>query len=146
MNCRRAGKLLQTLLDGGLREALTAALSAHLDTCPTCRAEHEVLRSLDTALTGEPTVDPPARLAPAVARRAAARHLLAKRLLLPAWLEALTLGGTTVALGAGGFVGVTLLSAVFELELCPAVTAAAVAAAMATGLAIFSSSFYGAEV
>jgi anti-sigma factor RsiW len=146
MNCSRALRLLQRLLDGDLPEPRAADLCAHLDTCAACADEYATLHHLDQALAGEPTVDPPAHLARAIARRAAARRLVMKRVLLPAWLEALTLGGTAIALGVGGFVAVTLLSVSFDLHLTPAVTAAAVASIIAAGLAAFASSFYRAEV
>jgi len=146
VNCPRALQLLQPLLDRSLSQPEAEDLRSHLDTCPSCGRELALLRSLHQTLADEPTIDPPSGLAPAIARRAAARHLTAKRLLLPAWLEALTLGGAAIALGAGGFVAVTLLSASFDLQLTPGVTAAAVASIIATGLAVFSSSFYGAEI
>ena len=146
MNCPRALQLLQPLLDRSLSQPGAEDLRTHLDTCPSCRGELALLRTLHQTLADEPTIDPPSGLAPAIARRAAARHLTAKRLLLPAWLEALTLGGAAVALGAGGFVAVTLLSASFDLHLSPGVTAATVASIIATGLACFSSSFYSAEI
>jgi len=146
VNCPRARKLLQTLLDGSLSEPVAADLRVHLDTCASCAQEYASLRHLDRALAGEPTVDPPSGLAPAIARRAAARHLTAKRLLLPVWLEAVTLGGMTVALGVGGYALVTTLSASFDLHLTPAVSAASIASIIATGLAAFASSFYRAEV
>lgn len=146
MNCPRALQLLQPLLDRSLPQTTAEDLQTHLDTCPFCRAEFARLRTLHQTLADEPTIDPPSGLAPAIARRAAARHLTAKRLLLPAWLEALTLGGAAVAFGAGGFVAVTLLSTSFDIQLTPGLTAAAVASIIATGLAFFSSSFYSAEV
>ncbi len=146
MKCPRVLQLLQPLLDRELSEPVAGDLRSHLDTCAACGREYGVFRSLDRALADEPTIDPPSTLARATARRAAARYLTAKRLLLPAWLEALTLGGATVALGAGGLIGVSLLSAVFDFHLSPAMTAAGVAAVIATGLAAFSSSFYGADV
>jgi anti-sigma factor RsiW len=146
VKCPRALKLLQPYLDRNLSEPVAENLRSHLDTCAACSWEYATFHSLDRALADEPTIDSPSTLARTIARRAAARHLTAKRLLMPAWLEALTLGGTTVALGAGGFIGVSLLSAVFDLHLSPAMTAAGVAAVIATGLAAFTSSFYGAEI
>lgn len=146
MNCPRAIQLLQPLLDRSLPQIAAEDLRSHLDTCPSCRAEFARLRSLHQALADEPTIDPPSGLAPAIARRAAACHLTAKRILLPAWLEALTLGGAAVALGAAGLVGVSILSTAFDLHLSPAMTAAAVASIIATGLAFFSTSFYSAEI
>jgi len=146
MNCPRALQLLQPLLDRSLSQPVSEDLRVHLDTCPSCRGELALLRSLDRALADEPTIDPPSGLAPAIVRRAASRHLTAKRIILPAWLEAVTLGGAAVALGAGGFVAVTLLSVYFDIQLTPGVTAAAVASIIATGLAFFSSSFYSAEI
>jgi len=146
MKCRPARKLLQPLLDDELSESVAANLRAHLQTCPRCRAEFAVLRSLDRALNDEPTVDPPLEMASAVVRRVTARYLTKRRLLIPAWLEAMTLCGVTVALGAGGFVAVGLLSASFNLQFSPAATAFAVATVVAVGLAAFSASFYRAEV
>jgi anti-sigma factor RsiW len=146
VNCPRALKLLQPYLDRALSEPVAENLRTHLDACEACGREYATFRSLDRALADEPTIDSPSTLARAIARRAAARHLTAKRILLPAWLEAVTLGGTTVALGAGGFIGVSLLSAAFDLHLSPSMTAAGVAAVIATGLAAFTSSFYGAEI
>jgi len=146
VNCPRAIQLLQPLLDRSLSQPEAEALQTHLDTCPSCRTEFARLHTLHQTLADEPTVDPPSGLAPAIARRAAARHLTATRILLPAWLEALTLGGAAVALGAAGLVGVSILSTAFDLHLSPAMTAAAVASIIATGLAFFSSSFYSAEI
>ena len=146
MTCRRARKLFQALLDNDLSEASSPDLRGHLDTCPPCRAEYEALARLDAALSDEPTVDAPPQMASAIARRAAARYLTAKRLLIPAWLEALTLGGTTVALGAGGFLAVSALSAAVRLQFSPAMTISAVATIVAIGLAAYGSAFYRAEV
>ena len=146
MTCPRSLQLLQPFLDRSLSQPVAEGLRAHLDTCDSCGRELALLRSLHQTLADEPTIDPPSGLAPAIARRAAARHLTAKRLLLPAWLEAVTLGGAAVALGAGGFVAVTLLSTSFDIHLTPGITAAAVASIIATGLAFFSASFYSAEI
>jgi len=146
MKCVRALSLIQLFLDANLTDVVAEELRTHLDTCTMCSREYAALRNVDCALAGEPLVDPPSALARTIARRAAARQLTARRVLLPAWLEALSLGGMTVALGASGFVGISLLTSVADLHLSPAMTAAGVAAVIATGLAIFSSSFYGAEI
>ena len=116
MSCPRALRLLQPLIDRSLSEPAAEDLQTHLDSCPSCRTELARLRRIHQTLADEPTIDPPSGLAPAIARRAAAQHLTAKRILLPAWLEALTLGGAAVALGAAGFVGVSILSTAFGLR------------------------------
>lgn len=65
MSCERYLDLISARLDGPLSPADEAELTAHLNTCPHCRAIADDLANIHTSLTGG-TVTPPAELAEGV--------------------------------------------------------------------------------
>jgi len=69
-----------------------------------------VLRAVDRALAGETPVDPPEGMAAVIARRAAARLAMRRRLLIPRWLEGLTITGIGTATAIAGFAGCRVLA------------------------------------
>jgi hypothetical protein len=84
-------------------------------------------------------------MADAIVRRAAARALLRRNLLIPRWLEGLTIAGLACSLAAVGVIGVKLLTASMEVQWSTAHVVGAAAIVMAAGLAAFGSLFYKAE-
>ena len=61
MTCDKALELMSAELDGELTKEETAALQAHLDECPDCRASYAQLRDMDAFLK-EAAYEPPAAL------------------------------------------------------------------------------------
>ena len=142
MNCRAVRRLLQPFLDGMLPQSSTLALEAHLTTCGACSEEFHALRRVSAALSAEPLSGLPHGMAAEIARRAAAQHLIRRRLLIPAWLEALTLGSVTLALAAAAVTGISYLRAMPNLHLAPGLPALLVTAVAACMLAAFGSAYY----
>ncbi len=62
MNCEQATEMMMARLDGHLAGDLVPTLEAHLDTCPSCRAEWRSLKRLDDLFSTAPMVRPPVRL------------------------------------------------------------------------------------
>ena len=141
MNCSHARGQLQRLLDGDL-SVRRPRVEAHLAVCPACQHELSLLQAVDEALCDETPVSPPPGLPAAVARRAALRHFARRRLLVPRWLEGLTLGAVGLA-GAGiGYLAAMLAAltgAPAALSLNPAVCGGLAASA---ALAAFASLYY----
>ena len=141
MRCRRAGERMQALLDGLLRAAEVEEMNAHLAECPPCRGQLDDLRVVDAALSAEATVDPPEGMAAAIVRRAAARARMRRQVLIPGWLEGLTLAG--VAVGAAvAAVGLRLLQTHEVASLATPASLAIVAGVVATGVATFGALYY----
>ncbi len=63
MNCRQALRRLPGYLDGAIRSYEHLQLSAHLDSCTSCREQLERFRRLSVCLAHVHRVDPPADLA-----------------------------------------------------------------------------------
>lgn len=61
MTCDKALELMSAALDGALTTEEAAALQAHLDACPECRAADAQLRGMDAFLK-EAAYEPPAAL------------------------------------------------------------------------------------
>lgn len=78
MNCEEALELISGHLDGENTEAEEAALRAHLEGCPACRAALDDYGALDLALA-DLEAEPPAALAQGVLTRAAAEKSAAGR-------------------------------------------------------------------
>jgi anti-sigma factor RsiW len=146
MNCRRVRGVLQPLLDDGLPRSRRLAVEAHLSACPTCRAQFGALRAVSAALSAEPLADPPAGMASAIARRAAAQYLIRRRLLIPAWLEALTLVGVALGALAAALIGISCLSALPDLHLAPGLVVITMTVTAGGVVAAFGSAYYRSQV
>ncbi len=73
MNCERYLDLISARLDGPLSPEDEADLSAHLNTCPECRAIADDLSGIHSALSGAAAV-PPAELADGVMKVVRGQH------------------------------------------------------------------------
>ena len=62
MSCDKYLDMISARLDGELTPAEEAELTAHLQTCPACRASAAELEGLHSALTDLGEVDAPAEL------------------------------------------------------------------------------------
>ena len=80
-------------------------VEGHLAGCAVCREELDALTELDAVLAGERRVDPPRGMAAAVARQAAVQAMVRRRVMIPRWLEVLTLAGASAAGAALGLIG-----------------------------------------
>jgi len=144
VRCREARAHLQPLLDGALPEPLRPRVEAHLVGCRACGDELAALRSLRTALSAEEVLDPPKGMAAAITRRAMARLLLRRRLLVPAWLEALTFGGLAMSLAAASAFVLLLAGPALHIGLSLAAGIGVIALVVSLGLAACASFFYRA--
>lgn len=142
MTCRAVRRSLQPFLDGMLPQSRARALEAHLVACGACGEEFDALRRVSAALSAEPLTDPPHGMAAEIARRAAAQYVTRRRLLIPAWLEALTLGSIVLALAAAAVTSVSYLRAMPTLHLAPGILALLATAVAASVLAAFGSAYY----
>lgn len=145
MNCRQVRKWLQPFADGALERRKAAAIEAHLAGCAACREEAALLRTLDAALSAEPTVDPPADMAPAIVNRALARRLAIRRLMVPRWLEALTFAGVALGLAAAAFVVLGATGALAAPHGLTPMAWSVLALTVGGGLAAFGWLYYSAE-
>lgn len=68
-HCETIQGLLQEYLDGALADAAAREVRGHVDSCPRCAHELEVLARLEEVLRAEPMAEPPGDLAAAVRRR-----------------------------------------------------------------------------
>jgi hypothetical protein len=109
-------------------------VEGHVAGCAECREELEALRELDATLAGEGQVDPPKGMAAEVARRAAARAMVRRRVMVPRWLEALTLAGTSAAGAAVGLVGAWVVGLTAAMGQGVGVLVAVVGAAVAVAM------------
>ena len=144
MKCERVQEDLGAVVDGGLSARAQGRMAAHLATCQTCREELQLLQSLDAALAGEQTMDPPRGMAKAVARRAAARAMVRRRVMIPAWLEALSFVGVGGAAAAVGAIGLRLVMEVGQVEVSVVSAVGVVGVVAAAGLAAFGATYYRA--
>lgn len=85
MNCERYLDLISARLDGELTEQEEAALIAHLQECPACRAIAQDMEHLHNTLSGLGEVGAPAELSQTVmskinAERATARRRIVRRI------------------------------------------------------------------
>jgi len=101
-----AGDLLSALLDGELSPADAAAVRAHIDSCPACRAELDAAHAARRWVRDLPPVDPP--------------FGLYERMLRPVrrWARA---GVATLAAGAAASVAVVVMSVPRERPVAPPV-------------------------
>ncbi len=143
MNCRQAEEQLQLLLDGLLGPMQVAEVNEHLESCFSCRRGFEALRDLDAGLSAEPAINPPPGMASAIAQTALRNYLLKRHAFVPRWLEALTLGGLTIAL-----LGTAAIVVALGHAAAPVVSHAAgiLALLLCGGLAAFGSLYYGAQI
>lgn len=106
MDCRRAEELLSDHYEGSLDAVLEADLTAHLGSCPDCRALREALAQVIEALQS-PVPEPPAALAERAATAALRRPRPATGGTWPAWVTPerfLPLAaGLALAIGGGVF-------------------------------------------
>lgn len=63
MNCRHVENCLSAYLDGELTGAEMLQIRRHLSECPECAEEHEMLRTMKSAVSRLRTVAPPEHLA-----------------------------------------------------------------------------------
>lgn len=68
VDCSRALALIEERLDGQLSDALEADLTAHLERCVTCRAEHELAEQIHREMSVLPKFDTPLRVMEAARR------------------------------------------------------------------------------
>lgn len=146
MKCRHVQKRLQPFVDGVLEPHEVAAIEEHLSRCSACRAEVEWLRGLDAALSAEPTLDPPPHMAAAIVKKASARALIARRLLVPRWLEALTFAGVALGLIAATLIVLGMGGTSAGFPTLSAGTLSILALTVSGGLAAFGSLYYSAQV
>lgn len=78
MTCDKALELMSAALDGELTNEEAAALQAHLDECPDCRAAYAQLRDMDLFLK-ETEQEPPAALHTNVMRAVRREKAASKR-------------------------------------------------------------------
>jgi len=145
MRCGRVRKRLQPLVDGVLPPTEAAEIQAHLRACAACRAEFEALRSLDYALSGEPVVEPPRGMAAAIVGRAQARFSAGAPVLVPRWLEALTVGGLALALVAAAVTARAAAATPVMLRSLGFNLGEVFFAMLCIGLAVFGSLYYGSR-
>lgn len=141
MRCAQARETMQARLDGTLSPGTAEEMEAHLAGCAACRAEAADLRAIDAELAAEETVDPPEGMAAAIARRAAARARVRRQVLIPGWLEGLTLAGAGVTAGVIA-VGLRLLQTQEVASLATPTSVAMVVGVAATGMAAFGALYY----
>jgi predicted anti-sigma-YlaC factor YlaD len=67
--CDRVRDEIEARLSGGLPVGLDAAVDAHLESCPSCRAELELASAIRGELAALPSFDAPPRLIEALHRR-----------------------------------------------------------------------------
>jgi anti-sigma factor RsiW len=146
MNCKAVQRALQPFIDGALPSSAGLAVEAHLAACAACRGEFDALRQVAAALSSEPLADPPDGMAVEIARRAAAQYLMRRRLLIPAWLEALTLGGVALASLTAALIGISWVTALPNLALAPGLVVIVITIAAACVVAAFGSAYYRSHV
>ena len=134
MRCEQATGTLWGLVDGGLSARVARKVEEHVAGCAGCWEELEALRELDAALAGEARVDPPRGMAAEVARRAAARAMVRRRVMVPRWLEALTLAGASAAGAAVGLIGAWVVGLTAAMGPGGGVLVAVVGAAIAVAM------------
>ena len=140
MRCEQVRGELWRLVDAGLGESAQERLAEHVAECEVCRGELTALRELDAALAGEPSVDAPRGMAAEVARRAAARVMVRRRLAIPAWLEGLTFAGVCGAGAAAALVAAVALGGAEGLGLAYGSAVGVLGAAVAA--AVFGVQYY----
>lgn len=79
MSCERCLDLISARLDGPLSQQDQAELTAHLNTCPECRAIADDLANIHSSLSGAAAV-PPAELAQGVMRSIRGQRTARKRI------------------------------------------------------------------
>lgn len=79
MNCEQYLELISARLDGELTAQEEAALTAHLQECPACRAIANDLQTLHSALTQSGEVDAPPALSQTVMQKIKTERLAARR-------------------------------------------------------------------
>ena len=134
MRCEQAKGKLWGLVDGGLSARVEREVAGHVVGCAGCREELVALRELDAALAGEGRVEPPMGMAAEVARRAAARAMVRRRVMVPRWLEALTLAGVSAAGAAVGLIGARVVGLTATMGPGYGVLVAVVGAAIAVAM------------
>jgi len=134
VRCEQARGKLWGLVDGGLSARVEREVAGHVVGCAGCREELVALRELDAALAGEGRVDPPKGMAAEVARRATARAMVRRRVMVPRWLEALTLAGASAAGAAVGLIGARVVGLTATMGPGYGVLVAVVGAAIAVAM------------
>jgi len=108
MNCRQVKRLLPPYLDEELSGRVRDGVSAHLASCPACRAELEALKAdiglLELAGTPEVTPFLATRVMAEIRQR---QSVPARRAFRPGWVLSMAAGVILVALslGVGTMVG-----------------------------------------
>lgn len=82
MDCNKYFELISARLDGELTQSEKAALTAHLQECPACRAIAKDMEGLHSALTQTGEVDAPPALSQTVMRKIKAERLASRRRLI----------------------------------------------------------------
>lgn len=95
VNCRRVSNLLSAYLDAELTGQEMLEVRAHIDQCPSCRAEHQTLRDTKRLLSSLALRTPRAEFEDLL-RAEVARTASPLTWLLPAWLSAWREGGLAV--------------------------------------------------
>jgi len=146
MNCKQVHGKLQPLIDGALPPSQVLEITNHVQCCASCRQELQALQDLDTFLSAEPLMIPPTGLASAIANQAARQAFLIRRVMIPRWIEALTLGGLTIGLGGIAF----LMSELWQVPhaLQPVMPSAVGISALIIcgGLGAFISLYYAPQI
>lgn len=62
MNCESALDRLEAYVDGDLEDPRRLAIATHLESCPSCAAEHRLAVAVQTGLRQLPELDPPVDL------------------------------------------------------------------------------------
>jgi anti-sigma factor RsiW len=96
MTCRDVAGLIDAYMDGELDAAAAERVSAHVETCASCRQQLDEREGLSTLLRGLPYYGAPARVQTAVSR---ASTSLYRRRRVQSWMAA----AATVVLAAGAF-------------------------------------------
>ena len=110
MDCREARRRFNDSLDGALDRRGAERLQRHLGSCPACRAEYDLLLSMDHELGEMIAEKAPARLLPSVMDRLERRLAWNRRVNTVSWAAA----ASALFIALGGSLGHRWLQRVVE--------------------------------